>query len=144
MQEPITREEYEMIELYLYGLRLLTESMSYYSMTIKQRGAIDAEVMYMTVSFSILSRIFEPTKSPRRSVVAWKKADERPETHTTVYYFTSAQVAGKALDITPGDICRITNGRRISTGGYRFMYLEDFEKLQLTVSNRRRYWWDHD
>ena len=144
MQKAITREEYEMIELYLFGLRLLTENISYYNMTIKQRGQLDAEIAYMSMTFSILSRIFEPTKSPRRSVVAWKKAEERPETQTPVYYFTSAQVAGKALNITPGDICRITNGRRLSTGGYRFMYLEDFENLQLTVSDRRKYWWDED
>ena len=144
MQKAITREEYEMIELYLFGLRLLTEDISYYNMTIRQRGNVDAEIAYMSMSFSILSRIFEPTKSPRRSVVAWKKADERPETQTPVYHFTSAQVAGKALNITPGDICRITNGRRLSTGGYRFMYLEDFENLQLTVSDRRKYWWDED
>lgn len=128
MLKPVTREEYEMIELYLYGLRILTEDDDYFKMTAKQRGALDKEIAHMQLAFSILARIFEPTKSPRRSVVAWKKSEESP-TSTNVYYFTSAQVAAKALDITAGDICRITSGRRFSTGGYRFMYLEDFEAM---------------
>jgi len=142
MKPPITRQEYEAIELYLYGLTIFIGSDDWSILSAKQQMLLNHEIFYMQTALAILARIFEPTKSPRRSVVAWKK-DEQMQ-GTIVHYFSSAQVAGKALDITPGDICRITNGRRISTGGYRFMYLKDFQELEKTVAKRRKFWWFQD
>jgi len=137
MKEPITREQYESIELYLYGLRIYTESDEFSSLTLKHRVALSKEMIYMEQTFAILSNIFEPTKSPRRSVVAWKKRDEKYCTEYPVYHFTSAQVAAKALDVVSEDICRVAGNRRNATGGYRFMYLTDFEALNLTVTHEK-------
>ena len=147
MEEPITREQYECIELYLYGLRLFIEDDEFYRIDPKKIEKLRQEIYYMSITFEILTRYFHPTKSPRRSVVAWKAkryATEKaiPTGDDDIYYFTSAQVAGKALDLEPGDICRVTNGRRFSLKGYAFMYLEDYQALEKTISKpTRKYWW---
>jgi hypothetical protein len=156
MEAPVTRDEYESIELYLYGLRLFTESNEYFQLSIKVRNKVNQEIVQMQMLFSVLATIFEPTKAPRRSVVAWKATKVVNNQHMNniphipptdssyVYAFTSAQVAGKALDLEPGDICRITSGRRKTLKGYSFMYLEDYEALRKTIDNSKNYWWEVD
>jgi len=147
LQPPITRDEYESIELYLYGLRLLLDTDDYFKLGVIKTNKIAEEIQYMTITFAVLQRIFEPTKSPRRTVVAWKKKayskkEQLIPEEDKVFMFTSAQVAGKALDLTPGDICRVASGRRITIKGYAFMYIEDYEKAVYPGRAARKRVWD--
>lgn len=78
----------------------------------------------------------EETKK-KLSIICKKNSVNRREIIclNTLKIYNSAKEASEELNLDRSCIAKVCKGKRLQTGGYKFMYLEDYNNLNMNINN---------
>jgi len=137
---PITKDEYQQLEIYFFRLSEFTNSQKYLDMPPKQRIAIDHEINFIGMTVDILYRMYSKNLK-EIPLVAWKLVPGEGDLWKRIHFFSCRRVASLALSVNRHKISEVIAGGRPHTGGYVFMPAEKYY-AQERVANREPNWYN--
>ena len=130
MERPkMTKETYEYLELYLYGLVKYTETLEFLQDTNSQKQLkLMHELSTVNITLNVLKSVIDIEEEP---VIAW----EADASEYLVYYrFTNPHIASLALGCKEKYIIAVCEGDMAKANGYYFCYEDEFD-IDMKVFN---------
>jgi len=127
---PITKDEYQQMEIYFHRLSEFTNSDEYLEMPHLKRISLDKEINYISMTLDILFRLFTSKGEKEIPVVAWKIVPGEGDKWKRLYFFSSSKVAALALSVNRNKISQVISGSREHTGKYKFMHAKRYYENQ--------------
>jgi hypothetical protein len=137
---PITKDEYQQLEIYLFRLSEFTNSNTYMNMKPKQRMELDKELGYISMTVDILFRMYSRDLK-EIPIVAWKLVPGEKDLWKRIHFFSCRRVASEALGVNRHKISEVIAGGRPHTGGYVFMPAEKYYKIEEMI-NKEPDWYN--
>lgn len=124
----INKNNLKQLEHYKFNLALYIESSDYkYELSLEQQRKLLNELNYLTIYIDIAKQVFNlsGTEIPIVGWEAYNKEDIK-NGYTKIYHFTSAALASQILNLSSSKVTAVCKGRRDSTGGWLFKYLNEY------------------
>jgi len=124
---PVSRDQYHQLEAYYFKLVMFTDSADYKDLHTVKRDKIDHELAYMQMSLDIMALVFDMKEGREKRVVAWQAECDEP--FERIFHFSCIKVAHLSLGCNQSKISAVCRGVRKATGGWFFMYEENYEEV---------------
>lgn len=124
----IDKNKIKQLEHYKFNLALYIESSEFkYDIKSDKQQMLLQELQYITMFIQIAKDVFN-LSGRERPIVGWEvyNKEDIKDGHTKIYHFTSAALASQILNLNPSKVTAVCKGRRGSTGGWLFKYLNEY------------------